>query len=365
VADFPVTQLLSWYQENKRDMPWRNTSDPYRIWISEIMLQQTRVDTVIPYYDRFIQAFPTVHELAEAEQQQVLKLWEGLGYYSRARNLHTAAKEVTHQLDGRFPNTYDHLIKLKGIGPYTAAAISSIAFRKKKAVVDGNVLRVMSRFYGIKDDIRRAPVKNEIQNLVDAIIPDEHPGDFNQAVMELGATVCTPKNPGCDRCPLSTDCYAYNSVETETIPYKSSFKKIPHHQIGMGIISDANGNLLIALRPDDVMLGGLWEFPGGKQKADESIKETVARELKEELDVEVAVNEKFMELKHAYSHFKITLHAFWCKIENGTPRPNSSNDLKWVSLTEIQRYPFPKANKLLIDKLLKTNQSIPEGKPLP
>lgn len=364
MAEFPVSNLLGWYKKNKREMPWRNTSDPYRIWISEIMLQQTRVDTVIPYYERFINTFPTVQELADARQQQVLKLWEGLGYYSRARNMHAAAKEVSDQMGGRFPDTYDDLLKLKGIGPYTAAAISSIAFREKKAVVDGNVLRVFSRFYGVKDDIRRGAVKNEIQKLADSVIPEGHPGDFNQAVMELGATLCSPRNPSCGRCPLSTECYAYNSVQTDAIPYKSSSKKIPHHQIGVGMITDGDGNLLIALRPDNVMLGGLWEFPGGKQKADESIKETIARELKEELDVEVAVNEKFMELKHAYSHFKITLHAFWCTIERGIPKPKSSNGLKWVSLSEIQQYPFPKANKLLVEKLQRTGQAMPEGKPL-
>jgi A/G-specific adenine glycosylase len=363
VADFPVSNLLDWYKKNKREMPWRNTSDPYRIWISEIMLQQTRVDTVIPYYERFISAFPTVQVLSEAGRQQVLKLWEGLGYYSRARNMHAAAKTVASELDGQFPDSYDELLKLKGIGPYTAAAISSIAYGEKRAVVDGNVLRVLSRVYGIKDDIRLGSVKNEIQKLADAAIPEDHPGDFNQAVMELGATICSPKNPSCDRCPLSTECYAYNSVQTDIIPYKSSSKKIPHHQIGVGMITDEHGNLLIALRPDHVMLGGLWEFPGGKQKSDESIKETVARELKEELSVEVVVKEKFMELKHAYSHFKITLHAFWCTIEKGVPRPNTSNDLKWVSLSEIQQYPFPKANKLLIEKLQKTGQAIPESPP--
>ncbi|CAN5304245.1 A/G-specific adenine glycosylase [soil metagenome] len=354
MTDFPVSPLVEWYQRNKRDMPWRNTSDPYRIWISEIMLQQTRVDTVIPYYERFLDAFPAVEDLAEADQQQVLKLWEGLGYYSRARNMHKAAMEVINKLDGVIPDTYKELIKLKGVGPYTAAAISSIAYKEKRAVVDGNVIRVLSRYYGIKDDIRRSAVKNEIQELADAIIPEDYPGDFNQAVMELGATVCTPKNPDCAYCPLSVNCFAFNSVETEIIPYKSPKKKVPHHQIGVGIITDRKGRLLIALRPDDVMLGGLWEFPGGKQKADESIKQTVSRELEEELDVEVKVNNKFMEVKHAYSHFKITLHAYWCTIEFGTPKPKSSSALEWVTIEEINKFPFPKANKMLIEKLRMT-----------
>lgn len=363
MTDFPVSPLVEWYQRNKRAMPWRKTSDPYRIWISEIMLQQTRVDTVIPYYNRFLDAFPAVEDLAEADQQQVLKLWEGLGYYSRARNMHKAAMEVKNNFDGVFPDSYEGLIKLKGIGPYTAAAVSSIAYREKRAVVDGNVIRVLSRYYGIKDDIRRSAVKNEIQKLADAIIPEDFPGDFNQAVMELGATVCTPKHPDCAHCPLSVNCFAFNSVETETIPYKSLKKKIPRHQIGVGIITDQKGRLLIALRPDDVMLGGLWEFPGGKQKTGETIIETVSRELAEELDVEVNVDKKFMEVKHAYSHFKITLHAYCCTIEFGTPKPKSSNALQWVTLEEINEFPFPKANKLLIEKLRKTGIPVPEGNP--
>ncbi len=361
MTEFPVHPLLKWYYRNKRDMPWRNTSDPYRIWISEIMLQQTRVDTVIPYYKRFLGTFPAVEDLAEADPQQVLKIWEGLGYYSRARNMHKAAKEVINKFEGVFPDTYKELIKLKGIGPYTAAAISSIAYKEKQAVVDGNVIRVLSRYFGVKDDIRRSAVKNEIQQLADAIIPQDYPGDFNQAVMELGAMVCTPKNPDCTNCPLSVNCFAFNSVETDIIPYKSPKKKIPHHQIGVGIITDRNGRLLIALRPDDVMLGGLWEFPGGKQKSGESIKDTVCRELEEELDVEVKVNKKFMVVKHAYSHFKITLHAYWCTIEHGTPKPKSSNALEWVTINEINEYPFPKANKMIIDKLQKTGHPISEG----
>lgn len=333
-------------------MPWRKTSDPYKIWISEVMLQQTRVDTVIPYYERFLNQFPGVQDLADASQQEVLKMWEGLGYYSRARNMHKAAQEVVNKYDSTFPDTYDELLNLKGIGPYTAAAISSIAFNRKQAVLDGNVIRVLSRYFGIKDDVRRSKVKNEIQEIADMLIPAENPGDFNQALMELGATICTPKKPACDNCPLSVNCIAYKSAETEIIPYKSPQKKIPQYQIGVGMITNNKGELLIALRPDDAMLGGLWEFPGGKKEEGEELPQTVQRELLEELGVLVDVGEKFMELKHAYSHFKITLHAYWCTINSGTPIPKSSTELNWVALDEIDNYPFPKANKVLIEKLL-------------
>lgn len=361
MPDFPAADLLDWYSKNRRQMPWRETSDPYKIWISEIMLQQTRVDTVIPYYERFLKRFPTVDKLASADQQTVLKLWEGLGYYSRARNMHYAAKQIVSDYKSTFPGTYAGLLKLKGVGPYTAAAISSIAFNRKQAVVDGNVIRVLSRYFGIKDDVRRSAVKKQIQKLADSIIPEDSPGDFNQAMMELGATVCTPSKPQCESCPVSTQCIAYQSAETEIIPYKSPKKKIPHHQIAVGMITNRSDELLIALRPNDAMLGGLWEFPGGKQESDESLKQTVRRELFEELGVKVNVADKFMDLKHAYSHFKITLHAYWCSIEEGTPKPNSSVKLNWVTLNEIEQYPFPKANKVLIEKLLITGINTQNG----
>ncbi len=342
-------------------MPWRQTSDPYKIWISEIMLQQTQVSTVIPYYERFLKKFPTVDILAGAPQQTVLKIWEGLGYYSRARNMHQAAKDVVSGYSSEFPDSYSELLNLKGIGPYTAAAISSIAFNRQQAVVDGNVIRVFSRYFGIKDDVRKSGVKSDIQEIADSLIPEDSPGDFNQAVMELGATVCTPKNPECESCPLSIDCLAYKTAETDVIPYKSPRKKVPHHHIGVGLIKNDYGRLLIALRPDDAMLGGLWEFPGGKKEKGESIERTVERELHEELGVTVDVGDKFMDLKHAYSHFKITLHAYWCTIKSGTPKPKSSTDLKWVTLDEIDEYPFPKANKVLINKLLTLNNKDNNG----
>lgn len=353
MGDFPVNELLDWYNKNKREMPWRNTCDPYKIWVSEIMLQQTRVDTVIPYFHNFMEKFPTVHDLADAKQQTVLKIWEGLGYYSRARNMHKAAQTVSEDLGGTMPNSYDELKKLKGIGPYTAAAVSSIAFDEKRAVLDGNVLRVLCRYFDIEEDIRSTKTKNRVQKLADDLIPKENPGDFNQAVMELGATVCTPSNPQCDACPLSVGCKAYNMAKTDSLPYKSKAKKVPHHDISVGLIVNENSELLIALRPDDAMLGGLWELPGGKKESGESLKQALERELNEELGVRVDVYDEFMNLKHAYSHFKITMHAFWCRINDGAPVPNSSEDLKWITIEEMDKYPFPKANKVLIKQLNK------------
>lgn len=333
-------------------MPWRDAGNPYYTWLSEIMLQQTRVDQATPYFNRFIERFPTVHDLAEATQQDVLSVWEGLGYYSRARYLHEAAQTVVEDHSGEVPDTWDVITELKGIGPYTAAAVLSIAYQKPHAVVDGNVIRVLSRYFGIEDDVRRSTTKNAIQGYADDLIDRERPGDFNQALMELGATICTPSNPSCDACPVAEGCMARKQVKTDEIPYKSPAKKVPHHDIGVGILVDNNSNVLIALRPEDAMLGGLWEFPGGKRKEEESIKDTVIRELHEELDVQSQIIEPFMKLKHAYSHFKITLHAYICQITEGEPQPKTSQKIQWVPIQELDQYPFPKANRKLTDKLM-------------
>lgn len=357
MTDLFSANLIQWYRENKRDLPWRETSDPYRIWVSEIMLQQTRVDTVIPYYHRFLEVFPTVTALAEADQQQVLKIWEGLGYYSRARNLHSGARYLMVSHNGEVPQNRAELLNVKGIGTYTAAAILSIAFGQKHAVVDGNVLRVLSRYAGIREDIRSGRVVNEIQKIADQLIPDDHPGDFNQALMELGATLCKPVSPLCNNCPLSSGCKAWNLAETDTIPYKSPAKKIPHYEIAAGLILNEKLELLIALRPEHGMLGGLWEFPGGKKEQGETLEETVKRELLEELGVQVRTGDLLISLNHTYSHFKITLHAYWCRIISGVPSPQSSQQLRWVSADELDVYPFPKANKLIIKRVARLDTS--------
>lgn len=334
-------------------MPWRGEPDPYKIWISEIMLQQTRVDQATPYFKNFISLFPNVFELADADQQEVLKAWEGLGYYSRARNLHAAAKTVVQEYDGTLPESYDEIIKLKGVGPYTAAAVTSIAFDKPNAVVDGNVIRVLTRYFGIEDDTRSTKTRNKVQEFANKLIDEDQPGDFNQALMELGSEVCTPTNPDCTNCPVQAGCMASKMAKTDVIPYKSPAKKKPHHTIGVGIIENKDGKLLIALRPENAMLGGLWEFPGGKQKENEPIQKTVERELEEELGVEVKAYRKLMSLKHTYSHFSITMHAWFCTLLSGTPKPKESQEVRWVTREELEQYPFPKANKVLTQKLIK------------
>lgn len=353
--DFPTDKLIDWFHEHKREMPWRSSSDPYKIWVSEIMLQQTRVDQAQPYFDRFIKRFPTVYDLAEASQQEVLKVWEGLGYYSRARHLHHAAQKVVEEYEGKLPDTYEEISDLKGIGPYTAAAVLSIAFHKPYAAVDGNIVRVLTRYFGIEEDIRSSKTRRKIQELADKLIDEDQPGDFNQALMELGALVCTPTNPTCNKCPLKAACSAFNQVKTDEIPYKSPSRSKPHHHIGVAVLLNGNDQVLVALRPDDVMLGGLWEFPGGKNKDNESIRETVKRECREELGVDIDLYQHIASIDHAYSHFKITLHAFTGRISNGKPTPKESQQIKWVPLDQLDEYPFPKANRTLINKLTDEN----------
>ncbi len=332
-------------------MPWRGCGNPYFIWIAEVMLQQTRVDQAEPYFNRFIERFPTVYDLAEADRQEVLKAWEGLGYYSRARHLHDASKTVAEKFGGNVPDSREEILSLKGVGPYTASAVLSIAYQKPHAVVDGNVIRVLSRFYGIENDVSRSKTKTTIQQYADDLLDRGRPGDFNQALMELGARICTPANPDCFECPLQTKCIVHRTLKTDEIPYKAPKKKVPHHNIGVGILMNDKNEVLIAHRPEDVMLGGLWEFPGGKQKEKESIEQTTIRELKEELGVGVKIGGSLMQLKHAYSHFKITLHAFLCELIEGEPKANESQQIKWVRIDELDDYPFPKANRRLTEKL--------------
>ncbi|MDG5766006.1 A/G-specific adenine glycosylase [Balneolales bacterium ANBcel1] len=349
-----ISALISWYHTNRRDLPWRASGDPYRIWLSEVMLQQTRVDQALPYYRRFTRRFPDVTALADADIDEVLRLWEGLGYYSRARNLHRAARQIVERHNGRFPDTYKDALALSGIGPYTASAVLSIAFGKPHAVVDGNVIRVVSRLFAIGGDVRGTGVQKEIQRRADGLMDRERPGDFNQAMMELGATVCTPAAPDCGSCPLQLSCKAFQLGRTGDFPWKSPAKKRPHYQIAVGVVSDGSGRLLIARRPEKAMLGGLWEFPGGKQEPGETLPETVRRELREELGIDVAVEpEPFEVIRHAYSHFAITLHAFFANLreESDPPESKSGEPVLWVDRTRLTEYAFPKANRKITEAL--------------
>lgn len=343
--------LPAWFDAVARDLPWRRTNDPYRIWISEIMLQQTRVDQAVPYYERFLAAFPTVHALAEADLDDVLRRWEGLGYYARARHLHRAARTIVERFGGRVPDTYDAIRTLPGIGPYTAAAVLSLAYGRSHAVLDGNVARVLARVFTVADDVKATATRRRLQTLADALIDPEQPGRFNEAMMELGATVCTPTAPRCSVCPLRPVCGAFAEGRPEAYPVTKKKAPVPHHDIAVGVLFNEAGEVLIQRRPEDAMLGGLWEFPGGKREPNEPLRETCRRELHEELGIEVSVGERLCRIDHAYSHFKITLHAFRCALRAGTPTSRTGQPLHWVAVEALGDYAFPRANRRLIEHL--------------
>ncbi len=345
-------QLLSWYDEEKRPLPWRTTNSPYKIWVSEVMLQQTQVKKVLEYYERFLRLFPDIPTLAGADLDGVLKAWEGLGYYARARNLHKAAREIAEKYDGVIPETYDALTQIKGIGPYTAAAVSSIAFGEEKAVVDGNVIRVLARLFQIEDYPKQTEILRQIQEAAQALLEPSRAGDHNQAVMELGATVCSPRKPKCLLCPVSNFCRAYgNMPDPSSLPVKAVRKKTPHYDIAVGVIWD-EGYVFIDKRLEEGLLGGLWEFPGGKIEAGETAQQAVKREIKEEFSLDVEVGDFLMEVKHAYTHFRITLHVYHCLYRGGEPMLNAATDWQWVKPEELSFYAFPAANKKVIAKLL-------------
>ncbi|MBN8706381.1 MAG: A/G-specific adenine glycosylase [Bacteroidetes bacterium] len=346
-----VTPLLAWYNLNKREMPWRDTRDPYLIWISEIMLQQTQVETVRPYFDRFIKQFPDVSSLATANQQQVLKSWEGLGYYSRARNLQKAAKLLVDEIAGELPTNFTDLLNIPGIGPYTAAAIASIAFSEPVPVVDGNVFRVFARINELEDDISRPQTRTLVFNSLKEIIPTENPGDFNQAIMELGALVCRPKQPKCDECPVAGFCSGFRKGTFSGFPVKKKMKERPHKEIAVGLCF-FEGKVLIARRHENQMLAGLWEFPGGKLEVGETLPECVIREFKEEVGLDVIVTDKIAAVNHAFTHFTITVHAYICKHISGEALPLSGSEVKWVFPEELSQFPFPKANLVIIKSFL-------------
>lgn len=348
-------ELLSWYAKNKRDLPWRKTKSPYKIWVSEIMLQQTRVDTVIPYYFRFITRFPGVKKLAEADLHEVLKAWEGLGYYSRVRNMHKAAKIIVEKYHGRFPKTFSEIINLPGIGRYTAGAIVSISFQLPVPVVDGNIKRVLARYFEIETEINSTKAQKQFWQLSSDLVPKDSPGNFNQSFMELGATICLPKNPICKNCPIAFSCKTKQKNRQHELPVIHKKPPVPHFQIGAGLIW-RDKKLLITRRRENGLLGGLWEFPGGKQENNETIQDCVRREISEELGIKVRVGHHFMTVKHAYSHFRITLEVYICFWLSGEPGCKDCSEHRWVEVEELSAFPFPRANKKIVEKLLEIKQ---------
>jgi A/G-specific adenine glycosylase len=344
-------QLIKWYRANQRDLPWRRSNTPYHIWVSEVMLQQTQVKTVLNYYRRFLTKFPNIKRLAAADLQAVLKVWEGMGYYARARNLHRAAKAVVQDYGGRIPDRWEPFHSLPGVGDYIAAAVLSIAFNQPHPVVDGNVKRVLARLHKIHAPVNRSSSDKQFRKAAAKLLDSQQPGIFNQAMMELGALVCKPRNPLCAACPLTRMCLAYQSQQVADFPKRKKLKPTPQYHIAVGVVYK-NGRVLITRRKAEGLLGGLWEFPGGKIKDGESAAAACIREIKEEVNLDVQIDRHLAQVKHAYTHFRIVMEVFCCKYVSGRVYLRGPAAFRWIRLNEYKNYPFPKANHKFIPLLI-------------
>ncbi|WP_349410731.1 A/G-specific adenine glycosylase [Pseudalkalibacillus sp. SCS-8] len=332
------SDLISWFEREKRDLPWRKERDPYKIWVSEIMLQQTRVDTVIPYFERFMEQFPTVSALAEAEEEKVLKAWEGLGYYSRARNLHAAVKEVKEKYEGIVPDRPKEIQSLKGVGPYTAGAIASIAFSLPEPAVDGNVMRVLSRILLIDDDIAKPQTRKKFEEAVRQLISEKNPSYFNQGLMELGATICTPKNPSCMLCPVQRHCAAFDEGLQTELPVKKKKGKNKIVPMAVALLQNEKGETIIEKRPETGLLANLWQFPNVEvNEANGKHKEQLKTYLEEKYPIHVELNEHLLDFRHIFSHLTWEIAVY-----HGSFTVKEQMDAgKVVQLQELEAYPLP------------------------
>jgi A/G-specific adenine glycosylase len=352
---FPISMfqkdLIDWFQKEQRQLPWREDKDPYKIWISEIMLQQTKVDTVIPYFHRFLEKFPTLESLAQANEQDVLKAWEGLGYYSRARNLQEAVKEVVERYSSKVPDNKRDLSELKGVGPYTTGAILSIAYNQPEPAVDGNVMRVLSRIFLLWDDIAKQKTRVMIEGIVQEVIDRELPSDFNQALMELGALICTPKSPACLLCPVQEHCFAFREGVQSELPVKKKKNPPKEKQIRTVVLRDQSSRILIKRRPDTGLLANLWEFPGEEIGGEFSFeREKLERYFYEEFKLRIQLGEQFMEIKHIFSHLVWNIRVYEALT---TGKIIENETLRFVKPEELRLFPFPVPYQKIIDNILK------------
>ncbi|HLO17775.1 MAG TPA: A/G-specific adenine glycosylase [Anaerolineales bacterium] len=345
------SKLLAWYHANKRTLPWRGHAQQsaYAVWVSEIMLQQTRVEAVIPYFEKWMRVFPNVRALAEASEQDVLNAWEGLGYYSRARNLHKAAKLVVEQYNGEIPRDLNVLRNLSGIGRYTLGAIASIAFGLDVSALDGNIKRVYARIFDVTEPVDSVAGEKILWQLADKNLPKGHAGDYNQALMDLGATICVPKNPRCLICPVMKLCKARQNGTQNQRPVKQPKKDVPHYVQAAGVMIQ-RGRVLLAQRPSKGLLGGMWEFPNGRVNGD--LAKGLSKALKTEYNLRVRVireKEALGIVQHGYSHFSVTVYVFPCEL---TSRSKGTN-LKWISLKDLNEYPMGKIDRQIANMIVK------------
>ncbi len=335
--------LRAWFTRHARDLPWRRTHDPYRVWLSEVMLQQTQVRTVVPYYERFLAAFPSVEVLAEAPEERVLKLWEGLGYYSRARNLRRAAKQLVERHAGRFPTTADAWKALPGVGRYTAAAIASIVSGERTAVLDGNVKRVLSRLCLVWARIDEKTTLDRLWELADELVDPEQPGDFNQAMMELGARVCTPRRPDCDACPLARWCRARAAGEAERLPVRSARRVVPAVELLTAAVR-CRGRWLLARRPATGLLAGLWGWPS-VEGGDLDGAGAMEVSLRERFGVRTRLGAMLGTIEHVFTHRRWVLRVYEGRTDGARRKPPSDADWRWVTSNEMQALPLARVDQ--------------------
>lgn len=344
LTDFPIDQfqgkLLYWFERNMRSLPWRQDRDPYKIWVSEIMLQQTRVDTVIPYFQRFMEKFPTLHDLADAEEEEVLKQWEGLGYYSRARNLQTAVKEVKEEYGGKVPEDLKEISKLKGVGPYTAGAILSIAYGKPEPAVDGNVMRVFSRIFHIEEDIQKVKTRKTFEELIRQLIPKDHASYFNQGIMELGALICSPKSPNCEACPVNEMCQAKAKGVQHELPVKKKKTKPKKVKMAAGVLIH-DDQVLLRKRPETGLLAKLYDFPNVEWQGDPVV--SLSQFMYETYDLECETIKSLPSVQHTFSHliWDITVYQLSLVYPHKVKNIELPKDSFWVNIKDLEKYPFP------------------------
>jgi len=327
--------LLRWYDANRRDLPWRHSRDPYAIWISEAMLQQTRVETVIPYWERFLEVFPDVERLANADLDDVYAVWTGLGYYSRARNLKHAAESIVADHGGQLPDTADGLRELKGIGRYTAGAVASIAFDREEPLVDGTVIRVFTRLLGIRKESTAKPVLDYLWTIAGELVRGPRPGDLNQALMELGATLCTPKNPQCSSCPIHRRCDAFARGDAEQLPIKRK-KPRPRPMRAVAAWIERNGKILVVRRPEKGLMAGLWELPGGEIEPTDEAKDRLTEILASVVGLEIRESQSVGRIEHIFTHRRLALELFRCRADKGQRvRRNQLSAHRWIRPAQL------------------------------
>jgi len=350
--------ILAWFQDNARDLPWRQTYSPYHVWISEIMLQQTQMDRVVVYFNKWMERFPDIDSITGGSEEEVLKLWEGLGYYTRARNIIRTANILMAQYNGELPSDYDLLLKLPGVGKYTAGAIMSIAFNNVYAIVDANIERVFARLYNLNKPVKDKTTHAFIWQKANELIPKGKAREFNQSLMELGALVCIPRNPRCKVCPVNTLCQSFSENLVDKRPITTKPSQAVFIEMATGILTH-KGNILIQKRKPEGVWANLWEFPGGRLEPGETPEMALVREYTEETELSIGKLKKITTIHHSYTIYRVTLHCYFCSLVDGSFEPvlHAAQEYRWVTPEELSHYAFPAGHRKLIDHL-KTSEHL-------